>query len=119
MNIQIEERAGYTFVKMQEDRLDLFSSSVLKEKLFSLVQDKGVENIILDISSCSFCDSSGLGAIMAVHNLCEDAGGKLCLTPVQGNVEELVKICMLDTVLSIAKMGDDAESNLKRSKVVV
>ena len=115
MSLQIEERIGYTFVQMQENRLDLFSSSVLKENLLSLVQDKGVKNILLDISNCSFCDASGLGTIMAIHNLCEDAGGKLFLIPVQENVAELIKICMLNKEWNIANDVSVVETHFKRS----
>ena len=41
MNIQIEKKAGYMLVMVQEKRLDIISIPILKEELFYLVHNHG------------------------------------------------------------------------------
>ena len=113
MAFQIEDRDGYTYVKVQEGRLDIFGASVFKDKMISLIENQENKNIVLDISKCSFCDASGLSAIHTAHNLCKYTMGMFIVTGIQACIEELIRICMLDTVWLLAKDMDEIESHLK------
>ena len=110
MKLRIEDRVGYTFVKVQDNRMDILLSSVLKEKLFSFVQDDGVKNIVLDLSKCIYCDSAGLSAILSIHRMCNNAGGTFIVTNIHEDIDKLIKICMLDILLNIAENSDDIEA---------
>ena len=119
MKLQIEKRINYTFVKVEEGRLDIFSTSQLKDKLFSLVQIKGERNIVLDLCGCSFCDTSGLAMIVELHRICNDAGGRMTLTSVPENIGKLLKICKLDAVLFICNSLDEVEIESERNARIV
>ena len=110
--LQIEERGSYKHVKVQERRLDILSSPKLIAELVLLIQINGNKNIILDTSSCSYCDASGLTAIHVIHRMCNKAGGILILTGIQANIEKLIKICMLDLEWNIAKDLSEVETLL-------
>lgn len=102
-------------IKVNSDRLDTNNAPDLKSELV-VVNNKGEKNIILDLSSCNFCDSSGLRSVLVANRLCEDAIGTFILCGLQPDVENLVKISMLDTILLITKTVQEAEDLLVKKE---
>jgi len=108
MDFEIIKQANYTRVKVLSDKLDTNNAPDLKSELV-MTTGKGEKNMILDVSKCRYCDSSGLSAILVANRLCEDAGGIFILTGLQPDVEQIVRISMLHTVLTITKTPEEAE----------
>ena len=102
MAFEIRKNGNYTLVKVNSDRLDTNNAPDLKSELV-VVSNNGEQNIVMDLSSCNYCDSSGLRAVLVANRLCEDAIGTFILCGLQPDVENLVKISMLHTVLLITK----------------
>ena len=75
---------------------------------------KGEKNIILDLSKCNYCDSSGLRSVLVGNRLCEDAIGTFILCGLQPDVENLVKISMLDSILIITNSFEEAKELLEK-----
>lgn len=107
MDFEIIKSADYTLIKVLSDRLDTTIAPDLKSELVA-VNMNGEDNIVLDISNCSYCDSSGLSAILVANRLCEDALGTFILTGLQPAVEQIIRISMLHTVLIITKTVPEA-----------
>ncbi|GAA0937420.1 STAS domain-containing protein [Kribbella koreensis] len=57
--------------------------------------------VILDLADLMFCDSSGLGALVRLHKLAEDAGGTLCLARLRPQLESTIQLTMLHRLLVI------------------
>jgi len=115
MTFEILKKEEHTLVRVKTDRLDTNSAPDLKSEMVVL-NNNGETNIILDMSECSYCDSSGLRAILVGNRLCEDAIGTFILSGLQPDVENLIRISMLHTVLLITKTVDEAEELLKKKK---
>lgn len=115
MALEIHKNKDYTLVKVQSEKLDTNTAPDLKSELVVL-NNNGHVNIILDMSQCKYCDSSGLRAILVGNRLSEDAIGTFVLTGLQPDVENLIRISMLHTVLLITKTVDEAEELLKKKK---
>ncbi|MBN1985697.1 MAG: STAS domain-containing protein [Prolixibacteraceae bacterium] len=115
MTFEILKKGNYTLVKVNSDRLDTNNAPDLKSELI-VVHNGGEKNIILDLSSVIYCDSSGLRAVLVANRLCEDAIGTFILCGLQPDVENLVKISMLHTVLLIAKDVKEAEDLLLKKE---
>ncbi|MGV8094817.1 MAG: STAS domain-containing protein [Mangrovibacterium sp.] len=113
MDFDIIKKEGHSVVKVLSSKLDTNNAPALKSELVMLGNDKG-KNIILDVSQCTFVDSSGLSAILVANRLCEDAIGTFILSGLQPGVEDLVHISMLHTVLLITRTVDEAELLLER-----
>ena len=107
MDFEITKFTDYTLVKVLNDRLDTSNAPDLKSELV-VINTKGEKNIILDLSSCDYCDSSGLSAILVANRICEDSIGTFILTGLQPDVEQIIRISMLHTVLIITKTVVDA-----------
>jgi anti-sigma B factor antagonist len=66
------------------------------------------KNIVLDLSNCRYCDSSGLSAILVANRLCKNANGTFVLTGLTDAVDRLITISQLDTVLNITNTIEEA-----------
>ncbi|QGY45457.1 anti-sigma factor antagonist [Maribellus comscasis] len=115
MTFEILKKGNYTLVKVNSDRLDTNNAPDLKSELI-VINNGGEKNIVLDLSSVNYCDSSGLRAVLVANRLCEDAIGTFVLCGLQPDVENLVKISMLHTVLLITKNIEEAESLLEKKE---
>lgn len=115
MAFEIENKEGYTLIKVDAERLDTNNAPDLKSELVVL-NNNGVKNIVLDLSKVTYCDSSGLRAVLVGNRLCEDAIGIFILNGLQPDVENLIKISMLHTVLLITKTVEEAEELMNKKK---
>lgn len=107
MEFKIEKLEKYTLIQVLEEKLDTNVAPSLKSELV-LISGKGEKNIILDLSNCRYCDSSGLSAILVANRLCKNANGTFVLTGLNDAVDRLITISQLDTVLNIAYSIEEA-----------
>ena len=107
MDFKIEKSDNYTLIQVLDEKLDTHIAPNLKSELV-LISGNGEKNIILDLSNCRYCDSSGLSAILVANRLCKNAKGAFVLTGLNEAVERLITISQLDTVLNIVESVDEA-----------
>lgn len=117
MTFEIRKNGKFTLIKVNADRLDTNNAPDLKSKLV-VVNNEGEKNIVLDLSSCNYCDSSGLRAVLVANRLCENAIGTFILCGLQPDVENLINISMLHTVLLITKTAEEAEALLEKKETI-
>lgn len=115
MSTEILKKEEFTLVNLDTERLDANNAPDLKTEFVKLTTN-GESNIILDMSNCNYCDSSGLRAILVGNRLCENNIGTFILCGLQPDVEYLIRISMLHTVLLITKSVEEAENLLSRKK---
>ena len=107
MEFKIEKLENFTLIQVLEEKLDTHIAPTLKSELV-LISGNGEKNIILDLSKCRYCDSSGLSAILVANRLCKNSNGIFVLTGLNDAVERLITISQLDTVLNITNSLDEA-----------
>jgi len=116
MEFKIDKLEKYTQIEVLVDKLDTHIAPSLKSELV-LIAGNGEKNIILDLSNCRYCDSSGLSAILVANRLCKNANGTFVLSGLQTAVERLLTISQLDTVLNITNTVDEAAEVIKKEEV--
>jgi anti-sigma B factor antagonist len=107
MNFQIEKKEKYTLIKVNIEKLDNNVSPSLKSELVVLTAE-GVKNIVMDLTSVRYCDSSGLSAILVANRLCKNANGSFVLCSIQEAVKKLISISQLDSILKITNTQSEA-----------
>jgi anti-anti-sigma factor len=107
MEFKIEQMERFTLIQVLEEKLDTNVAPSLKSELV-LISGKGEKNMVLDLSRCRYCDSSGLSAILVANRLCKNANGTFVLTGLNDAVDRLITISQLDTVLNIAYSIEEA-----------
>ena len=58
-------------------------------------------HIVLDLSGLTFCDSSALGALVALHKRTTAAGGRLFLVHLRPQVADAIAVTSLDQLLRV------------------
>jgi len=113
MEFKIEKLDTYTLIQVMIDKLDTHIAPSLKSELV-LIAGNGEKNIVLDLSNCRYCDSSGLSAILVANRLCKNANGTFVLSGLQTAVERLITISQLDTVLNITNSIGEADAIISK-----
>lgn len=82
-----EEEQGDWAVLRVSGELDLLTSPVLRQRVRDVVAE-GRHALVLDLSDVFFCDSSGVGVLIATRRLIRSCQGRLRLTlPARGAVD--------------------------------
>jgi anti-anti-sigma factor len=80
------EQGGWTVLRVSGE-MDLVTSPVLRQRVHDAVAD-GRRSLVLDLSDVLFCDSSGVGVLIATRRLIRSCQGDLRLIlPAQGAVD--------------------------------
>ncbi|MFI5955122.1 STAS domain-containing protein [Cryptosporangium sp. NPDC051539] len=87
--------------------LDIATSGTLRQSLDAL-REEGRENVVLDLSGVTFCDSTGLGTVATHARWVMQVGGALVVCGLRPDVEAVFAISGLSTVLPTATSLDHA-----------
>ena len=107
MKYSVEKEEKYTILRLDEEKLDSQLAPDLKSEFVTL-QAEGVRNLILDMASVKYSDSSGLSALLVGNRVFSESGGIFILTQLQDHVLKLIKISQLDNVLAILPKVEEA-----------
>ncbi len=106
MSFEAKNEAGYTVVSMDETRLDASISEPFRIYLFDQI-DSGSNQVVIDLGSVRFMDSSGLGVLVAT--LKKMAGqGVLKLAAPQPAVLDLFNLTSMNKLFTITPTVTEA-----------
>ncbi|MFF8958750.1 STAS domain-containing protein [Streptomyces sp. NPDC014894] len=79
MTLTVDEvrRGAWTVLRVRGE-LDLVSSPEVRRQVHAAVAE-GQRDVVLDLSEVLFCDSSGVGVLIAARRLLHSCGGRLRL----------------------------------------
>ena len=115
MEVEVTKRKNYALVRILSEKLDANNAPELKSE-FVMLGSQDVNNIVVDMALCKYCDSSGLRAILVANRLCDEAIGTLIISGLQPDVEKIFRISMLHSVLLITKSIEEAEELLLKKE---
>lgn len=107
MKYTIDKQDKYSTLKLHEEKLDSSIAPKLKSELIT-IHAEGVKNIILDLSSVKYTDSSGLSALLVGNRVVHESGGIFVLSGLSDHTTKLIKISQLDSVLNILPTVEEA-----------
>lgn len=108
MNFSIQQEESYVYFKVLNRKLDAELAPDLKSELTYTV-GKGEINIMVDLSACEACDSSGMSILTFANRLCREADGQFVVCGLSGRVKEMADMAGLDAVLLTADSKAEAE----------
>ncbi len=112
----IVKENGYSIINIIVEKLDTNVAPALKSELV-LIAGNGEKNIIMNLEECSYCDSSGLSAILIANRLCKNSNGTFVLTGLQAAVDRLISISQLNAVLNIKDSVDESIDFIQQEEV--
>ncbi|UCS92804.1 STAS domain-containing protein [Echinicola marina] len=107
MKYSVDKKEQFVVFTLLEEKLDSPLSPALKSELLT-VHAEGYHNLVLDMSQVKYADSSGLSALLVGHRTFTEDGGIFIISAPQDHVNKLIKISMLDKVLTIVDSQEEA-----------
>jgi anti-sigma B factor antagonist len=111
LTVTIGDRHRRSVVTVVAGEIDLRTSETLRTRLFELLEE-GFSSIVVDFEQVRFCDASGLGTMVAVHNRLRDRGGELRVARARAPQRRLFQITGLDRVITLYDTVEDAVRGL-------
>lgn len=108
MKFTIDKHEKYVIIQPHVEILDGDSAPKIKLE-FLLRNSGGQRNIVFDLSHVKDADSSGLRTGLLAHRLCKAAGGVFILACANQRIKNLISVCKLDDVLTVAPNTAEAE----------
>lgn len=107
MKYSIDKKDQYSLVSLAEEKLDASVAPELKSELITM-HAEGTRNLILDMGTVKYTDSSGLSALLVGNRIFREDGGTFVMAALNDHVLKLLKISQLDSVLSIVPTTEEA-----------
>ena len=114
-NIQDEEIDSTTHVIELGGEVDLYTAPEFKERLVQLIES-GKTQIVVDLSTATFIDSTTLGVLVGGVKRLRPAEGALALVCSDQNITKIFEITGLDRVFPIHETREQALSSLGQSE---
>ncbi|OED45804.1 hypothetical protein ACH42_04600 [Endozoicomonas sp. (ex Bugula neritina AB1)] len=106
MSFDIKKEGGWSVVSIEEVRLDAVMAETFKTYLFEQIE-AGSSQMIIDLESVRFMDSSGLGALVAALKKLPE-NGTLKLAAAQPAVRDLFDLTSMEKLFTIYATLDEA-----------
>jgi len=81
--------------------LDLAAVDTVRTAVTSALRDAACTGISLDLAEVTFIDSTGLGTLVAIRNLCRERNITLVLRRPSPAARRLLQLSTLDTVFTL------------------
>ena len=94
--------------RVLNEKLDSLLAPGFKSELVVIVEN-GEKNILVDLSNCKSCDSSGMSVLSFGNRLCNGVNGKFVLCGLTNPIREMMDPIGFDTLLSVANTKAEAE----------
>ncbi|MBV9670166.1 MAG: STAS domain-containing protein [Acidobacteriales bacterium] len=92
--------SGLNFVKLSGSLTSGQSLSAAEARTKSIIES-GAKKLVLDISAVTYADSSGLGALVQIYGIAQQAGCVLRLAGANEKLKTLLHVTRLDTIFSL------------------
>ncbi len=108
LNLVIEIKKDYTHVRIHGD-LDSLDSAELKERIYTLLRNPAVVNLILELEDVQYINSINLGTLIGIKRRTAEKGGKAILVLHSDRVDKLFELTGLKRVFTTTRNKEDAE----------
>lgn len=113
MSFKTENKDSYSIITSNVDKVNSSNSQELKDIITDLNKNS-LNNVIIDLSNTTYCDSSGLSAILYANRMCKNTNGNIVLTGLKPMVKKLIEIAQLHRILNITETLEEAEKQFSK-----
>ncbi|MEW2417895.1 STAS domain-containing protein [Streptomyces sp. NPDC046866] len=106
-HIDVPHTDGAWAVIALSGEFDLATAPAVRARALELIAN-GHPDLVVDLSGVTFCDSSGLGALIGIWRCAENADGSLTLAAIPGRLSRLLSVTGMDTFLPAYSSADAA-----------
>jgi len=112
-NINVQYGEHITVITFKQQKiLDQTEIQALRDSIFSVIEQAGPINMILNFSNVQFLSSSVLGLLIRINKRICEAGGRLALCGITPKIFEIFKITRLTNIFDIYENVEMATRDL-------
>ncbi|MER7623794.1 STAS domain-containing protein [Streptomyces sp. NPDC126503] len=100
LHIDVPLTDGSLAVIALSGEFDINAAPAVRARALDLIA-VGHPHLVADLSSVTFCDSSGLGALVGIWRCAKDADGSLTLSAIPDRLSRLLSVTGMDTFLPV------------------
>ncbi|AYN43330.1 anti-sigma factor antagonist [Streptomyces dangxiongensis] len=97
-HIDVPHTDGALAVLALSGEFDITTAPAVRTRALELIAN-GHPHLVADLSDVTFCDSSGLGALVGIWRCAKDADGSLTLAAIPDRLDRLLSVTGMDTFL--------------------
>ena len=112
MNFTISKENDVAIFTLKDSRLDSITSPEIKAELLIVCQED-IHVLMIDLSAVSFCDSTGLSALLLAQRQMREKEGDALVVDKLGKVRTLMALAKLDGVIPVFASIEDARAALE------
>ncbi len=106
LGLTTSSRAPWTVLHVRGE-IDMASAPQLRQEVVRVI-DRGDHDLVLDLTEVAFCDSTGIGVVVAAVKRARTAGGDVRVVCVNERLREMFAITRLDRVFDLFDLVDEA-----------
>jgi anti-sigma B factor antagonist len=114
-HIDVPHTDGTLAVIALSGEFDVTTAPAVRARALELIA-AGHPDLVADLSGVTFCDSSGLGALVGIWRCAKDADGSLTLAAIPDRLSRLLSVTGMDTFLPTFPSADAAVAARKGNR---
>lgn len=111
LNIDLEVKHRVLCIRL-EGELDHHTAEQLRNQVNTLIEEKPVKHILLNLGQLKFMDSSGLGVILGRYKQISNLGGEMVVCSISPDVKRLFEMSGLFKIIRMEENEDFALHSL-------
>lgn len=112
MNFTVTKEERIAIFHLSDTRIDTTNSAEVKAELL-IISQEDIDILILDLTEVTFCDSSGLSALLLAERQMRERGGGIMVIDVNGKIRQLMEIAKLSDMVPVFTSIDDARAAIE------
>lgn len=109
MRHSIEKSDKFVVITPNENKIVGANAPALKSEFVLLANNENFNNIICNMENVNYTDSSGLSSILVGNRLCNEKSGKFVICGIKQEVQKLIELSKLDSILNITQTLSEAK----------
>ena len=115
MKLVIEKNSSNLIIKLTGP-LDLHTAQDFKEQVKKQLTKK-INNVVLDLGTIDFIDSSGIGAILSLYKKIDSIGGKIVIINMSSTLKRIFEVSGILKIIESYASRQQALENLSRRQI--
>ena len=111
MYVEFDKRDSNLVVHLIGE-LDHHNAQEVRHKIDDIIDKDAIKNLVLDFSSVTFMDSSGIGVVIGRYKRMSSKNGQIAITSINNNIKRVFE---LSGIFRIIKTYDKIEDALNFS----
>ena len=110
MFIKTESKKDFLIVRLRGE-LDMDAVSKFRNRVIELMEEKKLNNLLLDMAEVQFIDSTGIGVLLGRYREIKSQGGELVLINLDKNIRRLLKLSGILNLVDVYENENEAINN--------